>query len=272
MNPQMLSADEVMTIHEIRVSDLASSADPISPAGIRSRALLESAVGRQCTSLTGVLKYPDPVDNAATLLYGICNDHPFHNGNKRTALVSMLVHLDRNQYTLFDTSQNELYYLMIAVAGHTLETKSAKREKAKHKRRRTADAEVEAIADWLRDRADRVKRGEKIITYRELRKILGDFGYHLEDPKNNSIDVIRYDKVKKGLFPRREVQVRKRVGNIPWPGETREVGIRDIKKAREICRLREEDGIDSVSFYDYTVVVDSFVNRYRKVLRRLART
>ena len=106
------------------------------------KGLLESAVGRQCTSLTGVLKYPDPVDNAATLLYGICNDHPFHNGNKRTALVSMLVHLDRNQYTLFDTSQNELYDLMIAVAGHTLETKSAKREKAKHKRRRTADAEV----------------------------------------------------------------------------------------------------------------------------------
>lgn len=68
------------------------------------------------------------------------------------------------------------------------------------------------------------------------------------------------------------MRVRRRIGNVPWPGETREMGIRDIKKVREICRLREEDGIDSVSFYDYMVVVDSFVNRYRKVLRRLANT
>lgn len=108
---------------------------PGPPAGIRSRALLESAVGRQWTSLNGGLKYPHPVDNAATLLFGICCDHPFHNGNNRTALVAMLVHLDRNQHTLFNTSQNELYDLMIDVAGHTLSTRSAKREKAKDKAR-----------------------------------------------------------------------------------------------------------------------------------------
>jgi death-on-curing family protein len=268
----MLSADEVVAIHETLVSDFGQSADPISPAGVRSRALLESAVGRQWTSLDGVLKYPHPVDNAATLLYGICCDHPFHNGNKRTALVSMLVHLDRSQHTLFDTSQNELYDLMVAVAGHTLDTKFAKRGRAKHKTRQTADDEVEALAQWLRKRADRVKKGEKIITYRELRKILGDFGYQLEDPNGNRIDVVRYVKEKKGLLPRREVQVRKRIGTIPWPGETREVGLRDLKMVREICHLREQDGIDSISFYDYAVVVDSFVNRYRKVLRRLAKT
>ena len=272
MDPHMLSADEVVTIHEVLVSDFASSPDPVSPAGVRSRALLESAVGRQSTSFDGVLKYPDPVHNAATLLYGICSDHPFHNGNKRTALVSMLVHLDRNQYTLFDTSQNYLYDLMLAVAGHTLDAKSPNRERGKHQARRTADDEVEAIARWLRDRADRIKRGEKIITYRELRNILRDFGYHLEDPNDNSIDIVRYETVKKGLLQRREIQVRKRIGNIPWPGDTREVGIRDMKKVRDICRLREVDGVDSVSFYDYTTVVDSFVNRYRKVIRRLAKT
>jgi hypothetical protein len=70
----------------------------------------------------------------------------------------------------------------------------------------------------------------------------------------------------------REVQVSKRVGNIPWPGENREVAIKELKKVREICRLREEDGTDSTSFYFYAAVVDAFVNRYRTVLRRLART
>jgi hypothetical protein len=70
----------------------------------------------------------------------------------------------------------------------------------------------------------------------------------------------------------REVRVSKRIGNIGWPGESREVGIKELKRVREICRLREQDGVDSDSFYSYSVVVDSFVNRYRTVLRRLAKT
>jgi death-on-curing protein len=73
----MLSTEDVMMIYRILVADFAKSPDPISPVGIRSVALLESAVGRQSTSLGSTLKYPDPISNAATLAYGICCDHPF---------------------------------------------------------------------------------------------------------------------------------------------------------------------------------------------------
>jgi hypothetical protein len=102
--------------------------------------------------------------------------------------------------------------------------------------------------------------------------ILKDFGYHLENPKDNSIDIVRHETKVKGLLSPREVRVSKRIGNIPWPGKNREVGVKDLKRVREICRLREEDGVDSDSFYSYSAVVDSFVNRYRAVLRRLAKT
>jgi len=270
MDIKILSVEEVLKVHEVLVQDFANSPNPIAPPGVRSSALLESAVGRQCTSLGGVLKYPDPISNAATLAYGICCDHAFHNGNKRTALVSMLVHLDRNQLTLFDTNQGDLYELMVGIADHSFAAKHDKRIKAKSKV--TADDEVYVVARWLRDRADRVRRGERIITYRELRNILKSFDYHLEGPKDNKIDVVRHETVTKGFLSRREVQVSKRVGSIPWPGENREVGIKELKKVREICRHREEDGTDSTSFYFYTVIVDSFVNRYRTLLRRLART
>jgi death-on-curing protein len=266
----MLSNEDVLTIHEILVSDFANSADPISPPGLRSIALLESAVGRQSTSLGDVLKYPDPIDNAATLAFGICCDHPFHNGNKRTALVAMLVHLDRNHLTLYSTSQNELYDLMLSIAGHNLASKYGKKSKAITTV--SSDSEVEALGRWLRDRADRVRRGEKIISYRELKQILKGFNYYLENPKNNSIDVVRHETVKKGFLSTRIVQVSKRIGSIAWPGETREVALKEIKRIRDLCRLREEDGVDSDSFYSYSVVVDSFVNRYRTVLRRLAKT
>src|SRR6266849_8315843 len=217
MSTRILSADDVLTIHDILVRDFAASADPISPSGVRSRDLLESAVGRQETSLGDVLKYPQPLANAATLTYGLCCDHPFLNGNKRTALVAMLVHLDCNQLTLYRTSQGELYDLMLSIADHQLVSKHGRRMKTGHARV-NPDREVEELTRWLKERADRIRRGEKIITYRELRQILKDFGYYLEHPQGNSIDVVRYEMVKKGFFPRREEQVRKRIGSIGWPG------------------------------------------------------
>src|SRR5258708_5521281 len=111
MPPQSQSAtvtvEDVVAIHESLVADFAAAADPIAPPGIRTRALHESAVNRQLTSHGDRLKYPDPISNAATLTFGICNDHPFHNGNKRTALVAMLVHLDKNKLALYHTKQSD---------------------------------------------------------------------------------------------------------------------------------------------------------------------
>ncbi|HEX6456274.1 MAG TPA: Fic family protein [Solirubrobacterales bacterium] len=95
-----LSVDDVMFIHDRLCADFARSEDPINPPGVRSMSLLESAVSRQHSGYGDLMKYHDAVLNAATLLYGICNDHPFHNGNKRTALVAALAHFDRNHLML----------------------------------------------------------------------------------------------------------------------------------------------------------------------------
>lgn len=270
MDLRTLSIEEVLSIHETLVADFAASNDPISPPGVRSIGLLQSAVGRQTTGLGGTLKYPDPVSNAATLLYGLCNDHPFHNGNKRTALVATLVHLDRNKLTLFDTSQSDLYDLMLKVASHSLFGGVDKRAK-NPRRQASADDEVEKIAKWLHDRADRVRRGERQITYREIRRILERFGFFLERPHDNLIEVIRYCEERRGWIKPRTVRARKHVGTMGWPGENREMGVAEIKKIRQMCALREEDGIDSEAFYNDAAIIDSFVNRYRSVLRRLAK-
>ena len=261
----------MLQIHEALVGDFAASGDPISPPGLRSSDLLESAVSRQHVGHENQLKYPLPVENASTLLYGICCNHPFHNGNKRTALVAMLVHLDKNKFTLFNTSQKELYDIMIQVADHSLGIKKGNRDRDDGVKKVSSDQEVDAISKWIGGRVDKIKRGEKLITYRELRKILESFGYFLENPHGNSIDIVRYETVKKGLFARREERVARHVGNMSWPGENREVAIKELKRVREICKLREEDGVDSEAFYNYSIVVDSFVNRYRTTLRRLAR-
>jgi death on curing protein len=263
-----LNADEARFVHDTLVRDFAEAADPIFPAGVRSIALLQSAVGRQHTGIGQTLKYPNPIENAATLLFGLCNDHPFHNGNKRTALVCALVHLDKNKLSIFGTSQSELYDFMLSVASHSIVRQPRRRSR---RRKPTADEEVVAITKWLTSRVAPIKRGERHITYRELRRILEDFGFVLENLHDNAIDIVKYISVKKGLL-RREVTERHRFCRIGWPGENREIGIGAIKKVRKACGLCEEDGVDSEAFYNQYAIVDSFVNRYRTVLRRLART
>jgi death-on-curing family protein len=266
MELQTLTVEDVVKIHERLVEDFAGSKDPITPTGVKSMALLESAVGRQHTGFGQTLKYPRAIDNAATLTYGICLDHAFHNGNKRTALVAMLVHLDRNKLSLFDIGQKELFDMILAVATHTFDHK----KKWKNDGRPRPDEEVKAIAQWISDSADKVVRGEKPITYRQLRRILEGFDYGFGETNGNYIEVLKYETVEKGFFRRQKVRVTKHITSIGYPGETKEVAMRVIKDVRRICKLREEDGMDSSSFYDQTVVMDAFINRYRKILTRLA--
>jgi death-on-curing protein len=79
MPVETLSVDEVRYIHECLVEEFVESANPIFPPGVKSENLLASAVFRQQTCIDNVMKYPDPYTNAATLTFGICCDHPFHN-------------------------------------------------------------------------------------------------------------------------------------------------------------------------------------------------
>lgn len=266
-----LTVEEVCRIHERLCQDFASTQDPINPPGVRDLALLQSAVGRQDTGWAGVDKYPSALANAATLTFGVCNDHPFYNGNKRTALVSMLAHLDRNRLTLRDTRQTELFNLMLDVAQGQLSLRGAKARGKRTLPRPSPDAEVEALADWLSRRTRPVTRGEHDMTFRELRQVLRRFEYDLDNPRNGSISLVRLAERKRGLLRRETVVEKKSIGTIPYPGDSKLVGVKKLKQIRRLCRLTEEDRVDSSAFYDGTESVDVFINEYRTVLRRLAK-
>lgn len=63
-------------------------------AGLRDEGLLDSALARP----RNLLAYgtPDVIDLAAAYAYGIAKNHPFVDGNKRTAAVVMELFLDLN--------------------------------------------------------------------------------------------------------------------------------------------------------------------------------
>jgi death-on-curing protein len=64
--------------------------------GIRDRALLESAVAAPQASFAGEPLISNTVEIAAAYLYYLCRNHPFVDGNKRTALAACLVFLQAN--------------------------------------------------------------------------------------------------------------------------------------------------------------------------------
>lgn len=261
-----LTEEDILRIHYALVEEFEATDNPITPPGIRNQHLLASAVCRQHSSLGTTLKYPDPLRNAATLTFGLCCDHPFHNGNKRTALVSLLVHLDKNKFSLAGVQNTELFKLVLSIVEHKVIDSKTHRKSSFN--RPIPDDEVESIANWLKQRAKPIKRGEKQITYRELRKILERYDFELGNPNNNTIQVLRVTE-EKG-FLRKSKVIRRHIGTIPYPRENGILSIKDIKYVRQICKLREEDGTDSNAFYENGVGIDFFINKHRKILQRLA--
>jgi death on curing protein len=65
--------------------------------GLRDEALLESAVAAPQATMTGEPLITDPVELAAAYLFYLCRNHPFIDGNKRTALATCLVFLSENR-------------------------------------------------------------------------------------------------------------------------------------------------------------------------------
>src|SRR5262245_65379780 len=65
-------------------------------AGLREEALLESAVAAPQATMTGEPLFIDPLEIAAAYLFYLCSNHPFVDGNERTALATCLVFLSEN--------------------------------------------------------------------------------------------------------------------------------------------------------------------------------
>lgn len=71
-------------------------------AGLRDLGLLQSALAQPEASFGGVWLHSDIYEMAAAYAYHLCQNHPFIDGNKRTALASALVFLELNGVSLRD--------------------------------------------------------------------------------------------------------------------------------------------------------------------------
>ena len=87
--------------------------------GVRDAKLLESALARPQQRHTYGDPPPDLADLAASLAYGLARNHPFVDGNKRTAAVACETFVELNGAEL-QADDLELYPVYIALAEGSL--------------------------------------------------------------------------------------------------------------------------------------------------------
>ena len=87
-------------------------------SGVRDENLLASAAYTPFQTFMGNDLYPSIYDKAAQLCYGLANNHPFTDGNKRTALHSMYVYLIINGFDIMATQQDVENMIIDVAAGN----------------------------------------------------------------------------------------------------------------------------------------------------------
>ncbi len=129
-----LTVVEVLTIHSVLIDEFGGS------DGVRDLGALEAAVFRPQTGY-----YEDSIAEAAALFESLIQNHPFIDGNKRTALGAMDVHLRMNGVELGGASDDHHKYIIGLMEQGELDWRS--------------------IDSWLRDNleeSDREQRQRRI--------------------------------------------------------------------------------------------------------------
>jgi death-on-curing family protein len=244
---RFLSEEDLNSIHWAIVEDFKRDRDPISPPGIRDLTLFGSAIFRPQTSLNGYAKYPTVAMAGAALFHAIVLNHPFHNGNKRTALVALIAFLDYNGWVM-TAEEDDLFCYVLSLARHEVVRSYGVDNPL------MADAEVLAVARWVQRHIRKVRVGEYVLAFHRLRAILTRFECTFVTRTGNRIYIRRGDLTT----------------HVAYSREGMDVEMNSIHKIRRDLELDEAHGVDSEVFYQERSRIPAFIHRYRKILERLA--
>jgi death on curing protein len=109
-----LTVDIVKEIHDVVLAEFGGS------GGIRDEGLLHSAVAAPQATFGGESPFADLAEVAAAYLFYICRNHPFIDGNKRTAMTVAIVFLRLNSVEPVPDS-DKWEALALGVAGSRLD-------------------------------------------------------------------------------------------------------------------------------------------------------
>lgn len=104
-----LSLEEILRLHFQIIQDFGGS------HGVRDEGRLESLVAAPKQEVFGVEQYPDIYSKAAVYMRNVIGDHPFIDGNKRTAVIIAGIFMVRNGIKL-TSKQKDLENFAVKIA------------------------------------------------------------------------------------------------------------------------------------------------------------
>lgn len=119
VNDGILSELDVFNAH-FALADFFESSGEDARYGILNFGLLSSAVARQSVSFCGKCKWKDDESKVSTLAFGLDKNHAFNDGNKRTALLCLLLALHRKKRHLV-CKKSKLETLLIRIAANEMD-------------------------------------------------------------------------------------------------------------------------------------------------------
>ncbi|MEG4226420.1 type II toxin-antitoxin system death-on-curing family toxin [Microcoleus sp. N9_B2] len=111
--PNFITKNTVLSIHARQIERFGGT------SGVRDEGLLESALAQPQATFGGQLLHPTIAEQAAAYLYHIAMNHPFIDGNKRSAFAVADTFLRLNGCAL-NLTDDRAYNLVMRVARGTV--------------------------------------------------------------------------------------------------------------------------------------------------------
>ena len=123
-----LTPKQILLLHESMIQKHGGS------SGIRDKGMFESAIFRPFATFAGSDLYPNIYLKCAAFIQSIVKNHPFVDGNKRTAFVGCFMLLKLNKIYLKVENKNAIDF-MISVANENLSVDQIAMWLKKHSRK-----------------------------------------------------------------------------------------------------------------------------------------
>lgn len=230
--------------------------------GVKDLNILGSTLSRQTTGFGSEQKWKKPEEICATLFYGLIKNHPFHDANKRTALLTLIFHVMKYGKVL-EMPQKEMDRLAVRVASDRLFRYSQYERFKKYD-----DAEVHFLAFFIRRHLRNENRKFYSITYHEFERLLNRFHFYFDNLNGNHVDIVKYVK-KSGFLGFNERTEKVRIIQIGHPGRKRQVHPKALKEVLKACGLTAENGVDSEVFFNEAEPFYGLIDQYSEPLKRL---
>ncbi len=127
MKTKYVSLEEILRLHFQLIEDFGGG------HGVRDEGRLKAVVQAPKQIVFGKEQYPTVYDKAAVYLRNIIGDHPFSDGNKRTALAVCGIFLARND-AILKADPKDLENFIVKIATRRLK--------------------IDEIAEWLKQNSE----------------------------------------------------------------------------------------------------------------------